>query len=205
MPEASTWLLFLTAGFVLLVVPGPAVLFVVTRSVQHGRGAGLTATLGLAVGGLAHVAAVVLGLSALVAASPAAFHVLRLAGAAYLIFLGFRALRGPSGGADSPSSPRSGRQHFRDGLVVNLLNPKAAIFFLAFLPQFADPSSGPMRPQLAALGFAFVALALITDGAFALLGAWVRRWLVADGGSSRTARYLPAAIYFGLGIFAAVS
>jgi len=207
MVDFDAWLLFVAAALVLLVTPGPAVIFVVTRSVQQGRAAGLMSTLGLSCGGLVHVGAAVLGLSAVLASSTIAFATVKLAGAGYLIFLGFKALRSRTSStwseATAPVLPL--RRQFLDGLVVNLLNPKPAIFFLAFLPQFVDPGAGPVRPQLIALGLTFVALALMTDGIYALAAASGRSWLLRHERLLRFEPYLSATAYFGLGISAALT
>lgn len=199
--------LFIAASLILLLTPGPAVLFVVTRSLQQGRSAGLMSTLGLCCGGLAHVAAAVLGLSALLASSAAAFTTVKLAGAAYLFFLGFKALRSrPDAEWTRNATPLTPlRRQFLEGLLVNLLNPKAAIFFLAFLPQFVDPAAGSVRTQLGILGLLFVAMALITDGGYALVAASSRTWLLRNQAVLRYERFVSAAVYFGLGISAALT
>jgi threonine/homoserine/homoserine lactone efflux protein len=205
-PQLHTMFLFAGAALLLLITPGPAVLFAVTRSVQQGRPGGLVSVLGLAAGGLVHVTAATFGLSAVIASSARAFTTIKLAGAAYLIFLGIKALRSRSGSRwDVASAPRlTLRRQFVDGFVVNVTNPKTAIFFLAFLPQFVNPAIAPVRTQLAILGLFYVAMALVTDGTYALAAASGRSWLMRN---QRLLRYEPqasAAIYFGLGITAAL-
>jgi len=199
--------LFVLAALVLLLTPGPAVLFVVARSVQQGRSAGMASTLGLCGGGLVHVVAAIVGLSALLATSATAFSALKLAGAGYLIFLGVRALRngGPPDGSEPKVAARSMRRHVVDGFVVNVLNPKPAIFFLAFLPQFVDPSIGSPRLQLAILGVTFVILALLTDAAYVMAASSMRRHFIARPRFAGLGRYVSAAVYFGLGIAAATA
>jgi len=171
MPDASTFALFALTSLVMLVIPGPAVLFIVTRSLEHGRRSGLVSMLGVQAGGLVHVAFATVGLSALLASSATAFSIVKYAGAAYLIWLGLSRLlrRGFEPGEQVPRPPESYKRLFRQGAIVNVLNPKTAIFFLAFLPQFADRSAGPVAPQLLVLGFVFLAIAMISDGTYALL------------------------------------
>jgi threonine/homoserine/homoserine lactone efflux protein len=207
MPDSQTLLLFLAAALVLLLTPGPAVLFVVTRSLQQGRSAGLVSTLGLSCGALVHLVAAVLGLSALLASSALAFGMVKLAGAGYLIFLGFKALRSrrSSEWVEGRAVPVPLRRQFLDGLVVNLLNPKPAIFFLAFLPQFVDPARGSVQAQLAMLGLTFVAMAMVTDGGYALAAASGRSWLLRNKTLLRYEPYASAAVYFGLGLSAALT
>jgi threonine/homoserine/homoserine lactone efflux protein len=197
---------FLAASLVLLVLPGPAVLFVVTRSVQHGRTAGLVSVLGLSLGGLVHVLAAVLGLSALLASSTAAFTSVQVLGAGYLVYLGVRTLAGKGAPpAIGGASPEPLRRLFLDGVAVNVLNPKTAIFFLAFLPQFVAPERGGLERQLATLGLAFVALALLTDGAYTLAAAALRGWLAKRPRIWKAQRYVAGAVYLGLGLSAALT
>jgi threonine/homoserine/homoserine lactone efflux protein len=170
-PSLPTLLLFAGSTLLLLAVPGPSVLYVVARTVEQGRAAGLVSVLGLEAGALVHVAAAAAGLSALVASSPAALTALRYAGAAYLIWLGLRALRRREDvGATRPGGA-SYRRLFGEGVLVDVLNPKTSLFFLAFLPGFVDAGQGPVALQVAILGLVFVALAALTDGAYALAAA----------------------------------
>jgi threonine/homoserine/homoserine lactone efflux protein len=175
-PSLTTLLLFAASTLALLAVPGPSVLYVVARTVEQGRAAGLVSVLGLEAGALIHVVAAAAGLSALVASSPAAFAALRYGGAAYLLWLGIRALR--RGRDDVPERRDAGasrRQLFRDGVVVDVLNPKTSLFFLAFLPGFVHEGHGPVALQVLVLGLVFVMLAALTDGAYALAAARVSR------------------------------
>ena len=143
MPDLSTFALFAATSFLILVVPGPAVLFIVTRSLEQGPRAGLVSMLGVETGGLVHVAFATAGLSALLASSTAAFNVVKYAGAAYLIWLGVtRLLRRHEFEPAATREPTSHARLFRQGVIVNVLNPKVTIFFLAFLPQFGD---GPLE------------------------------------------------------------
>ncbi|WP_328818417.1 LysE family translocator [Nonomuraea cypriaca] len=156
----------------LLVVPGPAVLYVVTRSVSQGRGAGLISVCGVHAGSVVHVAAAALGISALLAASATAFTIVKYVGVAYLLWLGVRKLmrRDEDETAIELRVQSKGRL-FWQGFVVNVLNPKTAIFFLAFLPQFADPGIGPVGPQMLLLGVLWVVLGMASDGTYAMLAS----------------------------------
>jgi threonine/homoserine/homoserine lactone efflux protein len=208
MPDPSSLALFAAAALALLVVPGPAVLFIVARSVEGGRRAGLVSTLGVHVGSLVHVAAASLGLSALVVRSATAFTVVKYAGAAYLLFLGLRRLLSRhEGGARVDGTATRGRPLRRlvaEGALVNVLNPKTALFFLAFLPQFADPDSGHLGLQLALLGLVFVALGLVSDGTYALLAGTLGDRLRNRGGFVRAERWVAGSVYLGLGAAAAL-
>jgi threonine/homoserine/homoserine lactone efflux protein len=204
MPDLATLALFAAASLALLVVPGPAVVYIVTRSVAHGRAAGLVSMLGVEAGGLVHVAAAAAGLSALVASSATAFSVVKYAGAAYLVYLGLSKLLHSREPAQESGLGARGRL-FWDGLVVNLLNPKTALFFLAFLPQFVDPARGAAWLQIALLGMLFVALAVISDGAYALLAGAAGRWIRAGARSRRRLDRASGGIYVGLGAAAALS
>jgi threonine/homoserine/homoserine lactone efflux protein len=205
MPELHTFAVFAAASALLVLVPGPAVLYIVTRSVRHGRAAGLVSTLGIETGGLVHVAAATLGLSALLASSAAAFNVVRYAGAAYLVYLGIRALLGRDG--DEPfSAPDHGRRRmYWNGVLVNVLNPKTGLFFLAFLPQFVDPARGSVALQAGALGVCFVAVACVLDGSYALLAGSAGRRLREGVRTRRLLERMSGCVYLGLGAFAALS
>ena len=197
---------FVAASLVVLLMPGPGVLYVVARSLGQGHRAGLASVLGLSAGALVHVAAATLGLSAILMTSATAFGVVKAIGAGYLIYLGLRTLlaRSPSGGLAAPP-PLPVSRLFRDGVVVSVFNPKIAVFFLAFLPQFVDPGQGPVPQQILLLGVLYVALALLTDGAYAILAGSVRHWLKGRMIRSRLPRYLSGSIYLGLGVKAALA
>ena len=203
MPEPSTLLVFAGASIVMLLFPGPSVIYIVTRSVEQGRRAGLVSMLGVEAGGLVHVAAAALGISALVASSATAFSVVKYAGAAYLIFLGVQRWRQGAGEPGRPG-PQARGQLFWQGMLVNVLNPKTAIFFLAFLPQFVDPSMA-VAPQALVLGAEFIAIAVISDGAYAVvagsLGERVRRSALGNRWVDRAA----GGALVGLGGLAALS
>jgi threonine/homoserine/homoserine lactone efflux protein len=156
MPDTHSLLLFILAGLALNVTPGPDMLYIVARSSSEGRRAGIVSALGVAVGTLVHIAALALGLAAVLRAVPLAYDTVRLAGAGYLIYLGIRALlHSPMSKADVTIERASLWAIFRQGVITNVLNPKVALFFLAFLPQFVDPSRGAPAVQMAALGLIF--------------------------------------------------
>lgn len=178
-PGAANLGLFISAALVLLLIPGPAVLYIVGRSIEQGRLAGFVSDLGIHSATLVHVVAATVGLSALLASSALAFGVIKYAGAAYLIWLGVKKIFGR---IEAPDVEVASRAHgkarlFRDGFVVNLLNPKTALFFLAFLPQFVDVSRGHVAMQIAVLGLLFTGLGLITDGCYALAAGTAGHWL----------------------------
>lgn len=198
--------LFVVASLVLLVVPGPAVMYIVARSADQGTRAGLVSVAGIHLGTLVHIAAAVVGLSAVVATSATAFTVVKLAGAAYLVWLGIQTLRRRgSSRVETGTRQRSLRRVFWDGTVVNVLNPKTALFFLAFVPQFVDPSAGSATLQLVTLGGLFILIGLITDGAYALAGGVVGTWLEKRPHLDRNRRLVSGIAYIGLGVTAALS
>ena len=205
MPDPSRLPVFVLAALALLLVPGPSVLYIVTRSVSQGRTAGLVSALGIQCGGLVHVAAAALGLSAILVSSALAFNVVRFAGAAYLVFLGVRQWleRGDGKALEVRAEPL--RRVFAQGLMVNALNPKTALFFFAFLPQFVDPARGAVTGQFLFLGLLFIALAMCTDSAYALLSSGFSGALRARGGLGRRSRLVTGGVYVGLGVTAALT
>ena len=207
MPTLSTLILFSGAALALLLIPGPAVLYIVARSASQGRRAGLVSVAGIHVGTLVHIGAAVLGLSALIVASATAFTVIKLAGAAYLVYLGLSVLlrRTPDDHAPMSAPARRLRRVFTDGVVLNILNPKTAVFFLAFVPQFVDVDAGRATLQIVALGATFVAIGLVTDSLFALAGGWIGGHLRRDPKLERRTDTAAGAIYIGLGLTTALS
>ena len=204
MPELSTLALFAVASVAMLVFPGPSVLYIVTRSVDQGRRAGLVSMLGVEAGALVHVTAAAIGVSAILASSAVAFSVVKYAGAAYLVWLGIQRLR--SRGVALPDAPAVPlRRVFRDGVIVNVLNPKTAIFFLAFLPQFVDPARGAGAAQVAVLGALFVVLAVLSDGVYALVAGWVGDRLRRSARLRRRLDQAGGGMLVGLGAAAALS
>jgi threonine/homoserine/homoserine lactone efflux protein len=205
MPSSAAMSLFLVAALILLITPGPAVTYIVARSLSQGRAAGLVSSLGVGLGGLFHVTAAALGLSAIITSSALAFSVLKYAGAAYLIWLGIQKLfRGSTEEAAAVPGRESLRQIFWQGAVVNALNPKTALFFLAFLPQFVNPL-GPLVPQILLLGMIFVTMAIVTDSAWALIASTAAGWLRGRAGLVKSGRYLAGSTYITLGLATAFS
>jgi threonine/homoserine/homoserine lactone efflux protein len=208
-PEGSTLALFAVAAVTLLVIPGPAVLYIVTRSVDQGRAAGLASVCGVHVGTLVHVAAAALGLSALLVSSATAYHAVRWLGAAYLVWLGIRRLLAYDedprpAGEDRPR--RLGlRRVFAQGVVVNVLNPKTALFFFAFLPQFVDTSRGSVPFQVVVFGVTFVLLGLVSDGTYALLASTGAGWLRRRPGVARVSRLVSGGVLISLGVTTALA
>lgn len=203
MPDLSTLAIFAAASLALAVVPGPAVLYIVVQSVDQGRSAGLVSALGIGTGGLVHVLAATIGLSSLLASSATAFTIVKYAGAAYLIVLGVRRLLTRERPAEEVIRiPRARPRIFRDGVIVNVLNPKTALFFLAFLPQFVEPDAAAAPLQIFALGLLFVAIALCSDSVWALaagtLGAWLRRSRLYLG----VKRWVTGTVFVALGLSA---
>jgi threonine/homoserine/homoserine lactone efflux protein len=206
MPDPSRLAFFVAASLALLAIPGPAVLYVVTQSIGHGRRAGLVSVSGIFTGTLVHAAAAAVGLSALLASSATAFDVVKYAGAAYLIYVGLRRLAGrDSEPILDPAGSRSHGSLYRQGVVVNVLNPKTALFFLAFLPQFVDPSRGSATVQVLFLGVLFALLGLCSDGMYALVAGTFGDWLRRSRGYLGAQRYVSGAIFVGLGAVAALS
>lgn len=209
MVSLSSLAVFGLACFLLLVLPGPAVTYIVTRSASQGRKAGLASVLGIHVGTLVHVLAAVLGLSAIIVASATTFTVIKVAGAIYLVYLGLRAFFAPVVADDeahaSRTSDRSLRRVFIDGVVLNILNPKTAVFFLAFVPQFVEVDAGNTTGQLLVLGMIFIGLGIITDGAYALAGSWIGRRLSSSAIVERRKNRTAGLIYVGLGAVTAFS
>jgi threonine/homoserine/homoserine lactone efflux protein len=202
-PAPDTLVAFALASLAVIAFPGPAVTYIVARSVRHGRRAGVVSTVGIETGILVQVLAATLGLSALLASSATAFTVVKYAGAAYLVVLGVRALFGRGGAAaERPADAKL----FRDGVAIAVLNPKTALFFLAFLPQFIDPARGSATVQIAVLGVLFVAIACVSDGTYALLagtaGSRLRSRLRSR---SRALGRATGGVYIGLGVLAALS
>ena len=207
MPDAGRYALFCGAALALLLVPGPAVLYVVTRSIHQGRRAGLVSVLGIHLGTLVHITAATVGLSALLVSSATAFTAVKLAGAAYLIGLGLWTLA--SRRADTEMVALGGerrlRRVFAQGIVVNVLNPKTALFFLAFLPQFVDPHHGHAWLQVAVLGLTFAALGLVTDSLWAVAAGAAGEVLRRSRRFALVQRYVSGTVFVGLGVVTALA
>ncbi len=195
---------FLLASLVLAATPGPGVFYILARTLAQGRRAGLSSVLGVALGNLANAVGASLGLAALLEISSLAFNVLKYAGAAYLIYLGIKALGARSTVATAAFAKADPARLFRQGFVVALLNPKTAFFFAAFLPQFIDPTAFALS-QSALFGSLFVLIAVITDSLYVLTASAVWPILARVNGARGIARYLSAGVLIGLGVLAAVS
>lgn len=211
MPDATTYGVFVAAALALLLVPGPAVFYVMARSVEGGRSAGLVSVLGVELGTLVHVAFAAVGLSAVLASSATAFSVVKWVGAAYLVWLGLRLLltrdREEAVAPEASGTARLSRV-FTQSVLVQVLNPKVALFFLAFLPQFVDPSRGAAWSQVVVLGATLALLGLFTDGLYALLGGTAGDWFRRRNerpGFRRAQRYVSGGVYLALGAATAVS
>ncbi len=201
-PDSTSVALFCLAALALLAIPGPAVLYVVVQSAEQGRRVGLASVAGIHLGTLVHVAAAAIGLSALIVASAVAFSTVKYAGAAYLIYLGVRKLLERSPVDQHEPARESLRRAFARGAVVNVLNPKTALFFLAFLPQFIDTDRGGVWSQALVLGLLFMVLGLVSDSLYALaagtVGGLLRR-------KRRALRYGSGLVFIGLGTAAALT
>ena len=194
------------ASLALAIVPGPAVLYIVTRSVSQGRAAGVASVAGIHVGTVAHVVAAALGLSALLMRSVLAFSVVKYAGAAYLIYLGISTLRqnGEQGGSVDLRE-QSLRRIFNQGIVVNVLNPKTALFFFAFLPQFVEPGRGAVALQMVLLGLVFIVVAFTSDTIYALVSSGLGHRLRSSARFARRQRNLSGGVYLALGVSTALT
>lgn len=197
---------FILASAVLVAIPGPAVLYIVSTGIGRGRGAALASMAGIEVGALFHVLAATIGISAVVASSAVALSILKYAGAAYLVFLGWRTLRDER----SPMTLRligetSKARAFGRGIVVNILNPKVALFFLAFLPQFVSPSRGPMTSQFLFFGLVFVGVAMVIDSGYALASGTIGSTLSRSPNWARSQKRFAGFTYMALGASAALT
>jgi threonine/homoserine/homoserine lactone efflux protein len=205
MPSASTLALFSLAAVALAVVPGPAVAYIVTQSVDKGRRAGIVSAFGIASGGLVHVVAATVGLSALIASSATAFTAVKLVGAAYLIVVGIRRILSRDEPEPAPESePTPLRRLYAQGVVVNVLNPKTALFFLAFLPQFVD-RNGSVALQVGILGLLFASIALLSDVGYALVADALAGRVRRSGRAARARRFATGGIFIALGVTAAAA
>jgi threonine/homoserine/homoserine lactone efflux protein len=205
-PDGSTLLVFSAAALALIVVPGPAVLYIVAQSIDRGRLAGVVSALGVSVGGLVHVTAATIGLSSLLVSSAEAFNVVKYAGAVYLIVLGLHTIlrRREEPSATLPRERKLSRR-FWQGVVVNVLNPKTALFFLAFLPQFVDPDAGSAALQIAELGLLFVVLAVLSDSLWALAAGTASERLRGNRRFLAVQRYVSGSVFVGLGALTAAA
>jgi threonine/homoserine/homoserine lactone efflux protein len=202
----TNFYLFLLAALVILLTPGPAVLYIMARSLDQGRVAGLISVVGIEIGNFVHVLAAVLGLSAILMSSALAFATVKYLGAAYLIYLGLhRLFAHDSVHSVANLQPRSRQRILFQAVLVAVLNPKTALFFFAFLPQFIDPSQGSVTGQLLAFGCLFVLMAIVTDGLYALLVGTLGKWLKSTRFFQRIERYVTATVYICLGVTAGLA
>jgi len=205
MPGLSTYAVFLATAAVLLAIPGPAVLYVVTRSIEMGRAGGISSCAGITTGTVVHTALATAGLSSLILASTVAFDAVKYVGAAYLVLLGVRRLVSRSETVlDGERAPRTRRRAYTQGVVVNLTNPKTIVFVFAFLPQFVDVHAGHVWLQVLVLGLSFAALGFLSDSTYALLAGTVADRLRGSRTIARFERWFGGSILVGLGVIAAV-
>lgn len=206
MPDWPTMMLFFGAATILLVTPGPAVLYTISRSIDQGTKAGIVSVLGIGVGTFFHIVAAAFGTSALLFSSITAFTVVKYLGAAYLILLGIHRFMSKEA-PDAARVPQAAglTRIFVDGVVVNVLNPKTALFFFAFLPQFVDVSRGSPVAQVLTLGSIFVVLSTVVGSMYALLAGTAGRWLGRNPRLARTQRFIAGTVYIGLGVTTALS
>lgn len=205
MPSADAIVTFAIASLALLLIPGPAVIYILNRSVSEGREAGLAAVAGLELGNFVHVIAASAGLSAVLATSAAAFNVVKWLGAGYLVFVGVRTLLTKPASIDDVMSTVSRKRSFVQGIVVNILNPKVALFFLSYLPQFIDPDNGAAWTQALVLGSIFVAIGCLTDGTYALTASALRSVLLTGRTLPFVQRYVAGTVFIALGLMATTS
>jgi threonine/homoserine/homoserine lactone efflux protein len=206
MIDPSTLAMPFLASLALVLVPGPAVLYIITRSVDQGRTAGYASAAGIATGGLVHVAAAALGLSAILASSAVAFSAVKYLGAAYLIFLGIRTLlTQPNLASKRDGRPSILRRLYSQGVVVQALNPKVALFFLAFIPQFIDPARGDVLGQTLVLGAMFIVIGMCTDSLYAFVAGGAGDWLREQPLFASAQRYIAGCVFIGLGVTTALS
>lgn len=206
MIDPTRYTLFIAAALTLLISPGPAVLYIIARSIEQGRLAGVVSVIGVGLGSMVHVIAAAVGLSALLVSSAVIFGIVKYLGAAYLLYLGIKTiLSKPIDPSVAKTLPQPLRRTFWQGVIVNVLNPKTALFFFAFLPQFVNPRLGQIPLQFVILGMTFVFLAIITDTIYALAAGSAGAWLQGNRKFFQGQRYFSGGIYILLGIGTAIS
>lgn len=202
---SNIWL-FVIAAVVLIVTPGPSVFYIIARSINQGRTAGIASVLGVATGAAIHVIAAAVGISALLMTSSLAFNLVKYLGAAYLIYLGCRTLY-LSKELDQPAIPKVESEKlakiFNQSVIVEALNPKTSLFFLAFLPQFISPTGGSITLQFLILGGIFIAIGLISDGIYAFLASSVRKWILGSQLRTKLQNGFTGGTYIALGLLTA--
>jgi threonine/homoserine/homoserine lactone efflux protein len=205
MPDWSVLSLFITAALILVFIPGPNTLYIITRSVQNGRKAGIVSTLGIQVGTLFHIAAAAFGVSALLLSSALAFNIVKYIGAAYLIYLGIKTWLTREVAVEKEMEGKSLSRTFYQGILVHVFNPKSALFFFAFLPQFIDVKRGSTVGQILFLGAILMVLGTLSDSTYALLAGSIGNLLRGNPRFSRIQRYFSGSVYFGLGTMTALT
>jgi threonine/homoserine/homoserine lactone efflux protein len=196
----SSFYLFITAVLILVFIPGPNTLYIVARSIQQGRKAGIVSSLGVQIGTLFHILAAAFGLSALLLSSALAFNVVKYTGAVYLLYLGIKTLLSNEKPEPNEEIQKAGLSRvFYQGVIVNLLNPKTALFFFAFLPQFVDPERGALAVQIIFLGVVLMVLGALSDISYALAAGSIGNWLRGNAKFLRAQRYFAGSVYIGLG------
>jgi threonine/homoserine/homoserine lactone efflux protein len=204
-PSLSTYALFVATALALLAIPGPAVLYIVSRSIDQGRRAGFASVCGITTGTIVHVTLATVGLSSLVLASRIAFDTVRYAGAAYLIYLGVRRLLTRHVEADREGRQlRTMRELYTQGLIVNLLNPKTIVFIFAFIPQFVDVNAGHVWLQILLLGLTLAGLGFTSDSLYAVAAGTMADRLRGTPLIARVERWFGGAVLIGLGVAAAI-
>ncbi|MEV8532230.1 LysE family translocator [Streptomyces sp. NPDC051211] len=207
LPSTAALMLFLPTVLAVVAVPGPNMLLILSRGIGQGRRAAFASAVGVELGTLVHVVGTVVGVSALVATSTLAFNVVKYAGAAYLVYLGVRTLLSTSGtvseGASGADDHRPIGALMRQGVLVNVLNPKVALFFLSLLPQYVDPDRGSVASQTLTLGLVFFGIALAMDLLYAMASVGVGAWLARNVRFARAQKYVTGITYLLLGVFAA--
>jgi len=204
-PDLNSLISFAVASVALLVIPGPAVIYIVNRSVADGRQIGLAAVVGLELGTFMHVLAATVGLSAILATSENAFNVVKYLGASYLILIGLRTLTRKPEAISTSASSMTQSQAFRQGFIINMLNPKVALFFLSFLPQFIDPNISSNARQSLILGSVFVLCGFVIDGVYALTASSLREVLVKGKALPFIQQYVAGVVFVLLGAAAALA
>jgi len=202
MPALDSLLTFAVASLALLLIPGPAVLYIINRSISDGRNVAIAAVAGLEIGNFVHVVAATVGLSAVIAASATAFNVVKWIGAGYLLYIGARTLVRRPAETNATEAGASLKRSFTQGIVVNIFNPKVALFFLSFLPQFIDTDRGSAALQSLVLGSIFVVIGLTTDMMYALTASALREKLLRGKSLPFIQRYISGTIFIALGVFA---
>ena len=204
MPSLSTYAVFLATALALLAIPGPAVLYVVTRSIEMGRAGGVASVTGITTGTIVHVVLATAGVSSLILASKAAFDGVKYVGAVYLVFLGVRRLLTRDAETETEQAvPRTRRRAYAQGVIVNLTNPKTIVFIFAFIPQFVDPNAAHVWVQVLVFGLTFATLGFISDNLYALAAGSVADRLRGGRTIARFQRWFGGSILIGLGIAAA--